>query len=84
MMVKLPPHTRTEITAEFFINYKPALQNMEDLLKLNLETIVSVLGILPMKPTLARFFERIHKIQAVTVFPTLVMLLLRHPLPDLT
>lgn len=83
-MVELPSHTWTEITVEFSINYKPALQNMEDLLKLSLETIMSVIEILPIKSTLARFFERVHKIRAVTVFPALVMLILRHPLPDLT
>ncbi len=83
-MVELPLHTRTEITVEFPIAYKPALQKMEDLLKLSLKRIMSVLAIPLKKPTLARFFERAYKIRAVTVFPALAMLVLKHPSLDLT
>ena len=38
----------------------------------------------PKKPTLAKFFERVYKICAVTVFPTLAALVLQHPFLDLT
>ena len=83
-MVELPPHTRTEIIVEFSIDYKPTLQKMEDLLKLSLKTIVSTPGIPPKQSILARFFEKAYKIRAVTVFPTLAMLVLKYPSLDLT
>lgn len=66
-MVELPLHTQIKITVEFLINYKPALQKIEDLLKSSLKTIIFVLGIPPKKPTLTRFFERVYKIRTVTV-----------------
>lgn len=56
---------------------------MEDLFKSNVKTIVSVLGILPKKPTLARFFEKAYKIRAVTVFSTLAVQVLKHLSLDL-
>ncbi len=83
-IVELLPHTWTEIIVEFPINYKPALQKMEDLLKSSLKTIVSVPEIPPKKPTLARFFERAYKIRAMTVFPVLATLVLKHLSLDLT
>ncbi len=83
-MVKPPLHTQTKITVEFPIDYKPALNKMGDLLKSSLKTIVSVPGIPPKKPTLARFFERAYKIRAVIVFPALATLVLKHPSFDLT
>lgn len=83
-MLELPAHTWIEITIEFPINYKPALQKIKDLLNLSLETIVFVSGISPKKPTLARFFERAYKIRAVTVFPSVVTLVLKYPSLDLT
>lgn len=55
-MIELPLHTQTEITIEFPIEYKPALQKMEDLLKLSLKTIMIVPQIPPKKSTLAKFF----------------------------
>lgn len=57
---------------------------MEDLLKLSLKTIVSVPGIPPKKPILARFFERAYKIRAVISFPVLATLVLQHQSLDLT
>lgn len=83
-MVELPPHTRTEIAVEFPVDYRPALQQMENLIKSSLQTITSAPGNPPKKPTLARFFERAYKIRAVTVFPALAALVLQHPFLDLT
>ncbi len=83
-MVELPPHTRIEITVKFPINFKTALQKMEDLFKSNLKTIMFVLGIPPKKPTLARFFKKAYKIRAVTVFPVLATLVWKHSLLDPT
>lgn len=57
---------------------------MKDLLKSSLKTIMSVSRIPPKKLILARFFERAYKIRAVTVFPTLAILVLKHPSLDLT
>lgn len=82
-MVKLLLHTWTEITIEFLIDYKPALQKIEDLLKSNLKINVSVLKIPPKKSTLTRFFEKTYKIRAVTVFLVLTVLVLKHSLFDL-
>lgn len=82
-MVKLSQHTWIEIIIEFPINYKPTLQKMEDLLKLNLKTIMSVLWFLPKKPSLVRFFEKAYKIMVVTVFLALVTLVLKHLSLDL-
>lgn len=84
MMIELPPCTQIEITIEFFINYKPVLLKIEDLLKLSLKIIVSIPKILPKKLTLARFFKKAYKIQTVTVFLALAMLVLNHPSLDLT
>lgn len=67
-MVKLPSHTWTEIGVEFPIEYKLALQMIEDLLKSSLKTIISVSEIPTKKPTLPKFFERAYKIRAVTIF----------------
>ena len=53
---------------------------MEDLLKSNLKTIVSVPVILP---TLVRFFEKAYKISAITVFLVLAALVFKHTLLDL-
>ena len=83
-MVELPPHTCTEIAVEFPVDYRPALQQMENLIKSSLQTITFAPGNPPKKPTLARFFERAYKIRAVTVFPALVALVLQHPFFDLT
>ena len=83
-MVELPPHTRTEIAVEFPIDYRPALQQMENLIKLSLKTITSAPENPPKKPTLAKFFERAYKVRAVTVFPALAALVLRQPFLDLT
>ena len=76
MIVKLPPHTRTKIAVEFPINYRPALQQMENLIKLSLQTITSAIGNPPKKPTLTRFFEKAYKICAVTVFLAFAALVL--------
>ncbi len=57
---------------------------MKDLFKLNLKIIAAVLGIPSKKLTLTRFFERVYKIKAITIFPTLAMLVLKHPSLDLT
>lgn len=83
-MVKLSLHTQIEITVEFPINYKPTLQKMEDLLKLSLKIIMSVLGLLFKKPNLVRFFVRAYKIRAVTVFSALITLVLKHLSLNLT
>lgn len=83
-MIELPPHTWIEITVEFSIEYKPAFQKMENLLKLSLRTIVSVPRIPPKKLTLVRFSERAYKIRAVTVFPALAILILKYLSLDLT
>lgn len=82
-MVELPPYTRTKIIVKFPINYKLAHQKMRDLLKSSFNTIVSILGILLKKPTLARFFKKVYKIKIVTVFPTLATLVLKYPSLDL-
>ena len=84
IIVELPPHTCTEIAVKFPVNYKPALQQMENLIKSNLQTITSAPGNPPKKLTFARFFKRIYKIYIVTIFPTLVALILQHPFLDLT
>lgn len=83
-IVELPPNIWTEITIEFFINYKSILRRMEDLLKLTLKTIVFILGILPQKLTLARFFKKIYKIKVMIVFPALAILVLKHLSLELT
>lgn len=77
-MVKLPPYTWKKITVEFFIDYKPTLQKIKDLLKLSLKIIVSIPGILSKKPTLIRFFKRAYKIKAMIVFLSLAMLVLQY------
>ena len=84
IMVELPPHTRTKIAVEFPIDYRPALQQMDNLIKSSLQTITSAPGNPPKKPTIARFFERAYKICIVTVFPVLAALVLQHPFLDLT
>lgn len=71
-------HTWTEISVEFFFDNKPILQKINDLLKLNLIIIISVLGILPKKLTLVSFFKRIYKTRAVAVFLTRETLVLKH------
>ncbi len=83
-IVELSPYTWTEITVQFPIDYKPALQKMENLLKLSLKTTMSIPGIPPKKLTLTRFFERAYKIRVMTVFPALATLVLKHPSLDLT
>lgn len=84
MIVKLPPHTCIKIAVEFPIDYRPVLQQIENLIKLNLKIIVSAPGNLPKKPTFAKFFERAYKVRVVTVFPTLAALVLRQLFLDLT
>lgn len=44
-MVELLLHTWIEIVVEFFINYKPILQKIKDLLKLNFKTNLAVFKI---------------------------------------
>lgn len=83
IIVEPLPHTWTKITMEFSIDYKPAFQKMKNLIKSNYKMIVFVFGISPKKSTLARFFERVYNIKAVTVFLILVILVKKHLLLDL-
>lgn len=83
-MVELPPESWTKITVKFLINYKPALQKIEDLLKSSLKIIVFLPEILPKKLTLMRFIEEVYKIRAVTIFLILAILVLKYPSPELT
>lgn len=83
-MIELPPHTRTEIAVEFPTDYRPALQQMKNLIKSSLKTTTSKPGHPPKKSTLAKFFERAYKVCAVTVFPTLAPLVLRQTSLGLT
>lgn len=83
-MIELPPHNRVEISVEFPIDYRPALQQMEDLIKPSLKANASKPGHPPRKPTLAKFFERAYKVRAVTFVPALAALVLRKPSLDLT
>lgn len=70
-MIELPPHSREEISVEFPIDYRPALQQMEDLIKPSLKANASKPGHPPRKPALGKFFERADKVRAVTFFPAL-------------
>lgn len=83
-MIDLPPHTRTEVSVEFPLNYRSALQEMEKLIKSSLKATMPKTDNPPKKPTLARFFERAYKVRAVTVFPALAALVLQQPSLDLT
>lgn len=83
-MVELSPYTWTKITVEFLIDYKSILQKIENLLKLNLKTIVFISRIPPKKPTFVRFFEKIYKIRVVIVFPVLATLIFKYLSFDLT
>lgn len=51
---------------------------------MSLKTILSVLGILPKKPTLVRLFKKVYKIRIVTVFLAQAILILKFPSLDLT
>ena len=84
IMVELLPHTCTEIAVKFPVDYKPALQQMENLIKSSLQTITSAPGNPPKKPILASFFERAYKICTMTVFQALAALVLQHSFLDLT
>ena len=83
-MGELPLHTCTEIAVEFSVNYRPALQQMENLIKSSLQIITSAPRNPSKKPTLTRFFEKAYKICAMIVFPPLATLVLQHPFFDLT
>lgn len=77
-IIELPSYTRTKISIQFFINYKLALQKMEDILKSSLKIIVSVPKILLKKTTLVGFFEKAYKIKAVIVFPARAIFVLKY------
>lgn len=83
-MIELPSHIRAEIFVEFPIDYRPASQQMEDLIKSSLKATTSKPGHPTRKPIHAKFFERKYKVRAVTVFPALAVLVLRQPSLDLT
>ena len=82
-MVELQLHTCTEIAVKFSVDYRPALQQIENLIKSSLQTIMSAPGNSPKKPTFARFFERAYKIRVVTFFSALAALILQHLFLDL-
>lgn len=56
---------------------------MENLLKSNFKAIIFVFTILTKKPTFARFLKKIYKIRAISVFPSLITLILQYPSFDL-
>lgn len=57
---------------------------IEDLLKSSFKMIMSILKILPKKPTLAKFFKKAYKMRAMIIFPSLGIMLLQQPSLDLT
>lgn len=82
-IIKLLLYIQTEIIIEFCIDYKPTLQKIKNLLKLNFKIIISILEILLKNLTFIRFFEKIYKIKVVIVFMALETLVLKYLLLDL-
>lgn len=83
-IIKFPLHTFTKTFFEFLIDYRPALQQIENSIKSKLKIITSAPGNPPRKPTFAGFFEKAYKIWTVAIYPAFAALVLQQPFFDLT